>query len=81
MANERTTLTKSLHTVTAVSRLAHYLLTVKPLDEIDPAKARAKAISVALALLGQRTDWEPQDPTLMACDERLAVLVSKSARR
>lgn len=78
MANERTTLTKSLHTITAVSRVAHYLLTSKTVTSPDPEDAMDKALSVALALVGQRTDWEPADETLAACRIKLGALIRKS---
>ena len=63
MARERTTLTKSLHTVTAVSRVA---LMLAALDKHGRLTASDYARQ-ALEILGQPNDWPVQDATFAAC--------------
>ena len=54
-------LTKSLHTVTAVSRVVAHL------QEMHPVKLRADAlVKRALAALGQSGPWPAYDPTVLA---------------
>lgn len=60
---ERTTLTKSLHTVTAVSRVA---LMLAALDKHSGLTA-ADYTRQALEVLGQPNDWPATDATFAAC--------------
>lgn len=57
--SNRTTLTKSLHTVTAVSRIVHTFAG----NLANPADA----VRYALGVLGQPSDWPESDPTFAAC--------------
>lgn len=59
---ERKSLTKSLHTVTAVTRVAKYLRAMHPATLAIP-----NAVSRALVILGQEGPWEKDDPTVLAC--------------
>jgi hypothetical protein len=59
----RTTLTKSLHTVTAVSRLAVHLHATRT----NGPKRSAALVQQALQILGQAGAWAEDDPTLVAC--------------
>ena len=60
----RDTLTKSLHTVTVVSRVANHLMNAapdrRPLGQVD-------AIRDALSIVGQESAWSVTDPTFAAC--------------
>ena len=62
----RTTLTKSLHTVTVVSNVAALIaLTRKASGDHDlPALA---LVQEALRHVGQSGDWSETDPTVEAC--------------
>lgn len=63
----RTTLTKSLHTVTAVSRVAlHWALANNVTCPMSPADAD-RCVRAALDLLGQPRDWPESDSTFAAC--------------
>lgn len=70
MATERKTLTKSLHTVTAVSRVAHMHLAVT-------GKNVKVAVRMALKTLGQPGPWPEDDPTVLACIEATKKLQEK----
>lgn len=59
--NNRKSLTKSLHTVTAVSRVALYAMRLNP--SMEPAAAVARALDI----LGQGADWPEGDATVTAC--------------
>jgi hypothetical protein len=61
MAKVRTTLTASLHTVTAVSGLASHLLTTDILISHDTA------VRQALAILGYENTWAPSDTVFAQC--------------
>lgn len=65
-SNERTTLTKSLHTVTVVSRVA---------DRTGLLSHEA-AVRQALKDLGMPSDWPATDKTFAACVAALAKLRS-----
>lgn len=54
-------LTKSLHTVTAVSRVAYHIAELSPLN-LKPKDATKRA----LAVLGQAGPWPEGDPTVEA---------------
>lgn len=57
---KRDTLTKSLHTVTAVSNVAKMHMTT--------TGGNAKvAVNMALKTLGQPGPWKKDDPTYLAC--------------
>jgi hypothetical protein len=56
-------LTKSLHTVTAVSRVAAFIVETNPV-----AKRGADAVGRALRVLGyDPAQFAPDDPTLVRC--------------
>lgn len=88
--NNRHTLTKSLHTVTAVSRLADNLMSVGTIrhtaddGSIGATLARANdriaAVRLALDILGQPSAWNAQDPTFAACVAALAKLRASLVR-
>lgn len=59
---DRKSLTKSLHTVTAVSRIAAHLATLSA-GKPDPVAM----VHSALALLGQPGPWPEDDATVAAC--------------
>ena len=59
---KRTTLTKSLHTVTAVSMVARFILQTNPL-----VKDAKDAVLRALYVLDQTGPWPVNDPTVLAC--------------
>lgn len=59
--NNRKSLTKSLHTVTAVSRVACYVRGT--INGNDPEQA----VRMALDILGQPNDWRLDDATFYAC--------------
>lgn len=61
MAKERSTLTASLHTVTAVSGLASYLLAGNVLLDAT------SAVRHALDILGYAYAWAPSDPVFAQC--------------
>ena len=61
---DRTTLTKSLHTVKVVSLLAVHLLTT---CEGSKAKGAMGACREALRLLDMRDDWDANDETMAKC--------------
>lgn len=58
----RTNLTKSLHTVTAVSNVAIHLAQTNPI-----VSTPLRALRRALVVLGQDGDWPEGDPTVDAC--------------
>lgn len=64
--NNRHTLTKSLHTVTAVSRLAREMGKVRA-DAGLPMPTLETLVRGALDVLGQPSDWSLGDPTMAAC--------------
>lgn len=64
-------LTKSLHTVTAVSRVAHHLATTKP-RTTDPELA----VRSALLVLGYDGDYPANDPTILAAINATRKLLS-----
>lgn len=61
--NNRTTLTKSLHTVSVVSAIAH--------QYFSTFSERA-ACREALRVLGLPMDWADTDPTFAACVAKVA---------
>lgn len=77
--NNRHTLTKSLHTVTAVANVVREILLVRadagrPIptghdltDRLAKANANIALVRAALTILGQRADWDAGDPTFAAC--------------
>lgn len=58
----RTSLTKSLHTVTAVSRVAAHLATLSA-GKPDPLAM----VMAAIELVGQGTGWASDDETVAKC--------------
>jgi len=62
----RTTLTKSLHTVTAVSNVAALVALNRTAQRL-PALPADELVSEALRTVGQSADWPAEDPTVMAC--------------
>ena len=65
MATKRKTLTKSLHTVTAVSRLAvhRHVVWHERYVKLTPHEL----VEEALAILGQPSDWSIGDDTFNRC--------------
>ena len=63
--NNRHTLTKSLHTVTAVSRIA--LEIANGTDKAVACGTVVELVRAALEMLGQPSDWNAGDPTMAAC--------------
>lgn len=65
-------LTKSLHTVTAVSRVAKHLIDMHPanLKPVDGVKR-------ALRVLGQAGPWPEDDPTVLAAIKATQRLVKE----
>lgn len=61
MAKARSTLTASLHTVTAVSGLASHLLSGNVLLDATGA------VRQALTVLGYSNEWAPSDPVFAQC--------------
>lgn len=66
-------LTKSLHTVTAVSRLARYLAEQHPADL--PVH---NAVTRALRVLGQPGPWPDDDPTVAAANKATTKLLENT---
>jgi hypothetical protein len=65
---DRKSLTKSLHTITAVSGVARYLQTHGgPTSDLAACRA-------ALEILGQANDWSAGDPTLALCVAKVKAL-------
>lgn len=62
---ERSTLTKSLHTVTVVSRIANQLMADGKAD------FATDACKVALRMLGVEDNWTEADTTFAACVEKV----------
>lgn len=60
----RTTLTKSLHTVSAVSRLALYF---SKTESATVGDSSASLVRAALDTLGVWSDWADTDATFAAC--------------
>lgn len=65
--NNRHTLTKSLHTVTAVANVAREILRVAKDADRQYNGSFETLTRGALEILGQRTDWNAADPTFAAC--------------
>lgn len=65
---DRTTLTKSLHTVTVVSRLAMHLM------KDAPSMTDTEACRAALEILGYECDWTRTDDTFAACVAKLKTI-------
>lgn len=58
---DRNSLTKSLHTVSVVTRVALHL------QSTDSGLGDVGAVRAALALLGMRADWPQSDEVFAAC--------------
>lgn len=65
---DRNSLTKSLHTVTVVSRVARHL------QEQDSSLSDLAACRAALELVGQASDWSATDETLAVCVAKVKAL-------
>lgn len=77
MALNRTTLTKSLHTVTVVSRVALHLSKLPGYSALSPLAVCKKA----LELVGQPSDYFlSDDEVLKACVDKLKVLREKGVQ-
>jgi hypothetical protein len=64
---DRKTLTKSLHTVTVVSRVAQMIVP-------NGTVSAEKAARLALAAIGQPDDWAANDETFAACVAKIKAL-------
>lgn len=68
----RTSLTKSLHTVTVVSRIA------ASIERLNPEMDIEVAVRDALETIGQPNDWPRGDVTFAACVRATEALVKAS---
>lgn len=70
---KRRTLTKALHTVTVVSRVAFYLIQSDKFTVRSPEAAVRKALEV----IGHRSDWRDSDLVFAKCVEATQALLDK----
>jgi hypothetical protein len=74
---DRKTLTKSLHTITAVVNVALHLSKAQTRNNIGNAKDALHWVSEALDLLGQPGPWDVTDETVQRCVAALLKKVGK----
>lgn len=76
---DRTTLTKSLHTITVVSKLADYLMSQTRGTDTLRSDQYTEACREALRVLGwtDESNWTRNDPTFAACVAKLKQIRSK----
>lgn len=72
----RQTLTKSLHTVSAVVNLALHLMQGRAVTKTDTPEA---FVAAALTILGQPGPWPADDETVAACVKQLTKRLAKGA--